>query len=142
MSTAAVSAFDNTVQTTYEWLNDLKTELGRDDSQQAYRILRAVLFALRDRLTVEEATDFGAQLPMLIRGIYYEGWNPAKSPSRERSQEEFLSHISENLSELRDGDPAEVTQAVCKVISRRVTKGEVDHIKANLPKDIQTLWPA
>ncbi|HEY5940705.1 MAG TPA: non-homologous end-joining DNA ligase [Gemmatimonadales bacterium] len=32
---------------------------------------------LRDRLTVEETAHPGAQLPMLIRGSYYAGWEPS-----------------------------------------------------------------
>lgn len=137
MTTATVSAFESTLQTTSEWLNELNEELGRDDPQQAYRILRSVLVALRDRLTVEEATDLGAQLPMLIRGFYYEGWNPSKNPSREA----FLAHVSENLADLADGDPEAATRAVFKIISKHITGGEVDHIKSNLPTDLQNLWP-
>jgi uncharacterized protein (DUF2267 family) len=101
-----IAAFQSTLQTTNEWLNELTAEIGRDDSQQAYRVLRAVLVALRDRLTVEEATDFGAQLPMLIRGFYYEGWNPSKTPTNERDQASFLNRVSENLTPI-DGDPPE-----------------------------------
>jgi uncharacterized protein (DUF2267 family) len=33
-----------------------------------------MLHALRDRLPPEIAVHLSAQLPMLVRGIYYEGW--------------------------------------------------------------------
>jgi uncharacterized protein (DUF2267 family) len=141
MTTATLSAFESTLQTTNQWLEELNAELGRDDPQQAYRILRAVLLALRDRLTVEEATDLGAQLPMLVRGFYYEGWNPSKTPSSERNRESFLAHVSENLAENIDGDPETATRSVFKVLTNRLTGGEVEHVKSNLPSDVQSLWP-
>jgi uncharacterized protein (DUF2267 family) len=51
-----------------------------------------VLHALRDRLTVNEAAQFGAQLPMLVRGIYYEGWDPTRLPVK-MNREEFLQRV-------------------------------------------------
>jgi len=141
MTAAQISAFQSTLQTTTDWLGELGAELGRDDPQQAYRMLRAVLMALRDRMTVEEATDFGAQLPMLIRGFYYEGWNPSKTPSGERDRQSFLERVAENLMPNVDGDPEQVTRAVFKVIQNHVTAGEIQDVKSNLPSDVQTLWP-
>jgi uncharacterized protein (DUF2267 family) len=140
MSATDIAAFRSTLQTTNDWLNQLQAELGRDDPQQAYRTLRAVLMALRDRLTVEEATDFAAQLPTWIRGFYYEGWNPTKNPSGERDRQSFLDHVAKNLAPV-DGDPAEVTRAVLKVVQNHVTAGAVEHVRSNLPGDVQTLWP-
>jgi uncharacterized protein (DUF2267 family) len=64
--------FEQTLQKTNEWLTRLATELAGDDRQLAYRALRASLHALRDRLIVDEAAHLGAQLPLLVRGIYYE----------------------------------------------------------------------
>lgn len=141
MAAATITAFENTLHTTNEWLDELNNELGRNDPQQAYRILRAVLIALRDRLTIEEATDLGAQLPMLVRGIYYEGWNPSKTPTGERKREAFLGHVSENLADLADGDPEQAARAVFRLVAKRVTGGEVEDVKSNLPSDVRSLWP-
>ena len=136
-----ISAFQNTLQVTMDWLKELNDELHRDDPRQLYRMLRAVLIALRDRMTVEEATDLGAQLPMLIRGFYYEGWNPSKTPTGERDLQAFLNRVSQNLVLAVDGDPEEVTRAVFNLLQNHVTAGEIGDVKANLPKDIQPLWP-
>ena len=105
MTTTEIPAYQRTLQTTTESLGELNSEMGRDDPQQAYRMLRAVLMALRDRMTVEEATDLGAQLPMLIRGFYYEGFNPSKTPTSERNRQAFLERVAENLVPGVDGDP-------------------------------------
>ncbi len=76
MSATGLDVFDTTVQKTNIWLNDLMKVLGWQDRHKAYLALRATLHALRDRLTVDEVAHFGAQLPMLMRGFYYEGWDP------------------------------------------------------------------
>lgn len=140
-TTATISAFESTIQQTHQWLDEISDELGHGDRQQAYRVLRAVLLALRDRLTVEEATDLGAQLPMLVRGFYYEQWNPSKSPTRERKLEEFLARIGENLQESVDGSPESVARAAFGVLARHVTAGETSDVKSNLPEGIRSLWP-
>jgi uncharacterized protein (DUF2267 family) len=141
MTATDVPVFEHTIHTTNEWIGELDEELGRQDRHQAYRILRAVLIALRDRLPVDEATDLGAQLPMLVRGFYYEGWNPSKTPTKERSLQAFLDHISENLQEMADGDPEDAARAVFGLLSRHVTPGEIEHVKSNLPAGVRRIWP-
>jgi uncharacterized protein (DUF2267 family) len=82
--------FEGTLQKTQVWLNDLMFELDWEDRpQKAYLALRTVLHALRDRLTVEEAVQLGAQLPMLVRGFYFEGWTLREQATR-NAQEDFF----------------------------------------------------
>src|SRR5271165_4064541 len=97
MSVTAIAPIESSIHTTNIWLRELMEELGWNDRHQAYRALAAVLHALRDRLTVVEAADLGAQLPMLIRGLYYEGWTPTGKPVKERKREDFLAHIATAL---------------------------------------------
>jgi len=140
MSVSTITPLEQSVHTANQWLQELAEDLGRDDRQQAYRMMRAVLLALRDRLTTEEAADLGAQLPMLIRGIYYDGFNPSKTPTSERTLEGFLDHVAENLQDGVDGSPEQVARAVFKLVSHHITEGEVNHVRANLPSEIKTLW--
>jgi uncharacterized protein (DUF2267 family) len=113
-----------------------------DNRQRAYRALRATLHALRDRMTLEETADFGAQLPMLVRGFYYEGWHPAHKPVKERHKEQFLSHLAESLKDDPALIPEDVARAVFRLLQQRITEGEISDVKGQLPKDIQTLWPS
>jgi len=140
MSQTGISAFDSTLQTTHVWLNDLRDRLAWDDRQRAYHALRVVLHALRDRLSVEQAAALGAQLPMLIRGCYYEGWHPANKPLRERRREDFLAHIAAAFREDPGIDPEEVARGVFQVIAKHVTPGEIHHVKIALPSEIRSLW--
>ena len=108
---------------------------------QAYLALRVTLHTLRDRLTVEEVAQLGAQLPMLIRGFYYEGWDPTGKPLKERHKEEFLARIEEQFSGDDQADAKQVARAVFSVLSDRVTEGEIEDVKHVLPAELRELWP-
>jgi uncharacterized protein (DUF2267 family) len=141
MSATGLDVFDTTVQKTNTWFNDLMQLLPGRDKRAAYRALRVVLHALRDRLTVEEVAQLGAQLPMLIRGFYYEGWDPTRKPLKLRKREEFLARIEQELwSDDRIG-PEEAARAVFALLSQRVTEGEIEDVKHLLTADIRDLWP-
>ena len=142
MSLTAIAPIERTVHATNNWLEELKEELRLQDRQQAYHLLRVVLHTLRDRLTVAEAVDLGAQLPMLIRGLYYEGWTPRGKPIKERKKEDFLGHIAEALRGSPDIYPEGVVRGVFRVLERHVSAGEIGDVKQILPADIRTLWPA
>ena len=140
MSSTGLEVFDRTIQTTNIWLNDIGQDLG-PDRQRCYHALRAVLFALRDRLTIDEAADLSAQLPMLIRGIFYEGYRPSKMPQRIRSQDEFLAKISEQLQGVRPMAADEAARAVFRVLEAHIPPGEMTQVKQMLPPEIRTLFP-
>ena len=141
MSVTGLEVFDRTVHKTNEWLNDLNELLGGGNKHRAYSAMRATLHALRDRLTVEEVAQLGAQLPMLVRGFYYEGWNPTGKPLKERHREEFLARIALELRKDDPTDPETIARAVFAVMAKRVTAGEIEDVKHVLPADIRQLWP-
>jgi uncharacterized protein (DUF2267 family) len=140
MTMTGLDTFDATIHKTNLWLNEIMAELDSADRHEAYHALRVVLQALRDRLTVEEAVQFGAQLPMLVRGFYYEGWNPAGKPVKFH-RPEFLQTIRHSFRREDDLDPERVARAVFKVIAAHVSDGELRDVKNILPKDLRTLWP-
>ena len=140
MSNTGITAFDSTIQTTNVWLNDLTDRMGWQDKHRAYHALRLVLHALRDRLPVDQAAALGAQLPMLVRGFYYEGWHPGGKPVKERKKEEFLAHVATAFRDDPDVNPEEVARAVFHVIAKHVTPSEIKHVKITLPGEIRSLW--
>lgn len=141
MSATPHELFAHTLQTTHLWLKELAEELRCDDQHRAYLALKATLHALRDRLTVEEAVQLGAQLPLLIRGLYYEGWTPTGKPLKERHKREFLAHIEQAFRREEDVDAEQVARAVFRVLSRRITAGEIEDVKHILPPELRELWP-
>ncbi len=140
MTQTSLAAFDSTLQTTNIWLNDVLERLGWQDHHRAYHALRAVLHALRDRLPVDQAAALAAQLPMLVRGFYYEGWHPHGKPVKERHKEEFLAHVAADFRDDPDVDPERVARAVFQVLSKHVTGGEIEGVKRSLPTEIRSLW--
>jgi uncharacterized protein (DUF2267 family) len=141
MSTTGLRAFDSTVEKTHIWLNELLEDLGwGEDRQKAYAVLRAALHALRDRLTVDQAAHLGAQLPMLIRGFYYEGWVPSDKPLRQRSKEEFLENVQRDIAD-PSIDVEEATRAVFRLLDRRISEGEIGTIRNSMPSAVKQLWP-
>jgi len=141
MSATGLEAFDTTIHKTNSWLNDLMLALDWSDRHKAYLALRATLHALRDRLTVEEVAHLGAQLPMLIRGFYYEGWDPTGKPVRERRVEAFLIWIAQQFPDDPFIDPEPIARAVFRTLARRVSEGEIEDVKPVLPAGIRALWP-
>lgn len=140
MSTTGLDVFDNTLQKTNTWLKEIMDELSIEDRHLAYEALRVTLHALRDRLPVDEAAHLGAQLPMLIRGIYYEGWHPAGKPHKADLGEFLVSirtHVGRGLGE---PDPRQVARAVFRVMELHVTPGELEDVKHCLPRDFRELW--
>jgi len=140
MSSTGIKIFDTTLQKTFVWLHAIMDETGVENSQQAYSALRAVLHAIRDRLMVDEAMHLGAQLPMLIRGFYYEGWTRSGKPLKYRHKEDFVAEVSKNLPGLSDDDMELTIRAVFKVLTHQITSGEIDQVKQQLPAGVRELW--
>jgi uncharacterized protein (DUF2267 family) len=106
----------------------------------SYNALRAVLHALRDRLPVQEAAHLAAQLPMLVRGIYYEGWKPSRVPVK-MSREEFLARVRREFPfDIKD-DMEGLTHTVLQALRQHVTEGEWEDIESTVPKELTSILP-
>lgn len=141
MSATGLEVFDKTVQTTNAWLKEIMEVTG-PDRRRAYRVLAAVLHALRDRLTVDEVAQLGAQLPILVRGIYYDQWrHPSGKPEKLRHKEEFLAAVGAELDDIRPINLADATRAVFAVLEHHIAPGEIEDVKAMLPAQLRELWP-
>lgn len=138
-----LEVIDTTVQKTHIWINEVAQEAGWDDKHKAYLALRAVLHTLRDRLSIEEAADLSAQLPMLVRGLFYEGWRPSDTPSRIRHADQFLAAVATAFPNTGDApEPDVMVKSVFRVIERNIEGGEVRHVIGVLPEELQRLVAA
>jgi uncharacterized protein (DUF2267 family) len=135
-----IAAFDRTLQKTREWVDELDAELGWGDRPRAYTALKAVLHALRDRLPVEETADLAAQLPMLVRGFFFEGWKPVAPADRARHLDEFLAPVARALAWESATMPEEVARAVFALLRRHVTEGELEDVLRVLPVELRQLF--
>jgi uncharacterized protein (DUF2267 family) len=139
--TTGLDVFDSTVQQTNVWLKEIMGRLGTDNRHRAYLALRATLHALRDRLPPESATHLAAQLPMLVRGFYYEDWRMGGAPKRERHKDEFLERIRRGFMREPEVDAERVARGVFGVLARELDPGEITKVIAQLPPELRELWP-
>jgi uncharacterized protein (DUF2267 family) len=133
--TSGVRSLDRSMNNAIDWLKMVEMELvvNRDE---AYQATRSVLHALRDRLSIEEAAQLAAQLPMVLKGMFYDGWRPVGKPDRMRTKEEFFNRVSSELPP--DRDPEAYTAAVLKVLDEKMP-GEMNDVRNTLPRDLQDL---
>jgi uncharacterized protein (DUF2267 family) len=136
-----VTAFDKTIQKTSAWLVHVEAVMGWEDRHKAYMTLRAVLHALRDRLLPDEAAQLGAQLPMLVRGFYYEGWRPANKPLKYRHKGEFLEQVKKEAVWLDGAELERAVSGVLEVLTSELGEGgEIEQVRALLPAELRELW--
>jgi uncharacterized protein (DUF2267 family) len=138
---AGVPVFEKTIEKTNAWLAELEALMNWHDRRQAYVALRAVLHALRDRIMPDEVAQFAAQLPMLIRGFYYEGWRPAHKPLKYRHKQEFLDQVSKEAPAVEGDELERVVTAVFAILASELGSGETDQVRALLPAEVRELWP-
>lgn len=139
MAATGLEVFDKTLQTTNIWLNEITERTGAD-RQTAWHALGAVLHALRNRVPLDLAAHVGAQLPLLVRGLYYDGWRPSDQPDKARTLEGFLDRVSDGLAGAAPMDPRDAAQAVFRALSHHMDPGQVGKLVEALPQPVQDLW--
>ena len=129
-----------------EFVKDVAERLGEPENpERAARVLKAVLRALRNRITVEESLQLISQLPMFLKGIYVDGWK-AKEYKRKKHISEFIDEIIEEAGPTGTYDfPTEeaaikAITAVFSVIKDQVSEGEIKDIRAIFPTELKQLW--
>lgn len=132
--------FKAAVRATGDWIDDLLQRLGWHDREHAYCALIAALHASRDCLPRDEAIYLGAQLPVLLRGLYYEGWHPGGAAAA-TSREAFLQRIHDGVHRDPGVDPEQVARAVFAMLTARLPAAEVEDTKAAMPEPLHNLWP-
>jgi len=141
MSPVGLEGLDHTVQLTHIWINELDDRLGWNNKPRSYRLLKAVLHALRDWLQLNEAADFAAQLPTLLRGAYYEQWRPAATPVKHRTKADFLAQVEDSFKPDPLVQPSQAVIAVFELLSKKISRGEIDDVRRALPEELRNLWP-
>jgi len=137
MAAPGLQGIDETVQQTYVWIDEV-ADAFHGSRHQGFQILRAFLHLLRDHLPVDESAQLAAQLPMLVRGAYYEGWDPGRTLQHERDAEDFLARLASE-SGIRECDARDAVKAAWRTLGRHISGGEVAQVEQALPKHIRAL---
>ncbi|MCG5469417.1 DUF2267 domain-containing protein [Micromonospora zamorensis] len=142
MADSMISAFESSLDKTNLILKDIENAYGwpKERRNQSYAALRTVLHLLRDRLPVDESVEFAQQLPVLVRGIYFDGWVPSDVPIK-LNRDDFLYEVRQGFPYDAEGGPERVTQVVLDTLRRHVTQGEWQDVKDTMPKDLAMMMP-
>jgi uncharacterized protein (DUF2267 family)/DNA-binding NarL/FixJ family response regulator len=139
MSKLGAEAFDSTLQTTHMWLDELMQEIG-PYPRVAWQVLGVVLRAIRDRLPLSSAVHLGTQLPILVRGAYYDQWHPPDAFSEATAREDFVDELRSELAGIRTAGILTCTRAVFGVLSRHLDKAQIEKIRTALPERVRVIW--
>jgi uncharacterized protein (DUF2267 family) len=134
-----MDVFERSIQKAGRWIDDLERYMGWENPHQTYEALGVVFHVLRDRIPVHQAVALGAQLPLLLRGLYFQNWDVSRSPEKYRHARDFLSHIRAGLAEHRlEFVPEErLVEGVVAVMSQRISEGEYASLRRSLPAEIR-----
>lgn len=141
MSAKGLEVIDHTVHLTHEWINELTERLEWSSHKDALHLLRLTLTSVRDHISHSEVAQFAAQLPLLIRGMFYEGWKPSVTPSKNRKVADFIARIEAEVGNVVDYRGSDDIKTVFKLLNARISDGEIADVRAGLPEDIRALWP-
>ena len=129
------------------FLNQVARELGTpNDLDHAGRLIVAVLHTLRDRITIDESMHLISQLPMILKGVYVDGWDISREINRTKTLDEFLDDVRAHIprSAPRDlGDNQQAkdnVRAVLLITRNYISEGEMQHIREQLPEPIAALF--
>jgi uncharacterized protein (DUF2267 family) len=122
----------------HTWLNHINEQTDWEGSAYAFDALKATLQALRIYLLLPHLAHVGAQLPLIIRGIFFENWKPSRLPINKRNLTHFLHIIKEHMHH-SDIDPETAARAVLKTLAAKSHEAEIEKIQRLLPNDIGLL---
>ncbi len=138
MTGTTIIALNRSMQVTMEWLHAIRDELKWDDDERVYDATKAVLHAVRDRLPLEDMTKFSAQLPLIMKGLYFDQYDPTDKPLKLRTRAAFLNHVRENFPGA-NVDPEVAVRGVMRAIAKKSTPHAVEKIALSMPEDIRDL---
>jgi uncharacterized protein (DUF2267 family) len=141
MSATGLDVFDKTLQISNIWLNEIMAQVG-PDRRVAWKVLSTVLHKLRDRLPIAVVAHLGAELPLLIRGVFYDQFEPARQPAKCRNLSDFADEVAAWLADTRPVESLDAIRAVFATLSRHITEGQIRKVQGVLPKDICDFWQA
>lgn len=142
MTAQGLEVIDHSVHLTHEWINELAERLDWSSKRSTLRLLRVTLHHIRDHLLVEELAQMSAQLPVMIRGFLFEGWVPKQTPIKERSAGDFVGFVTHQMGDTAEYRGRDDIICVFDLLNARLSRGEVEDIRGNLPEAVRDVWPA
>ena len=140
MALTGLQRIDATIHKTQRWIAEVSDGLEIEDREHALAALRAVLHVLRDHLPLQAAVALGAQLPLLVRGMYYENWRPETRHDKPHAKGEIALLIGAELPWATKLDLEKVARTVFVVLRHHIDPNEVEKLAHIMPKGLRDLW--
>ncbi|KTD22861.1 Uncharacterized conserved protein (DUF2267) [Legionella lansingensis] len=131
-----VTQIESSLNLTYNWLNEFKEYGHLRDESQSYSVLRIVLHELRDHLPVDVSAHLAAQLPLVLKGLYFDGWDPSREIRRVDSFEDFIKPIRKDMTNL-DVNLKESVRNCIQFIISKIEKDLADKVMGSLPERLK-----
>ncbi|WP_167462747.1 DUF2267 domain-containing protein [Nocardia brasiliensis] len=129
--------FGAAVHSANVWLRHVADGMATDDRLFAYRATRAWLHTVRDRLEVHAVAHLSAQLPELLRGVYFEGWVPDRTP-RSRDVHDMLADFA-CAAGVTDDEAIGLMWIVTDAFRDLCSPGLLDHLFSRLPAPLHRI---
>lgn len=142
MGSEGLDVIEHSVHLAHDWVNELTGRLDWSSKRSALRLMRVTMHHIRDHLPVDELAQFSAQLPVLVRGFFFEGWVPKRTPIKERHEYEFVAYIDEQMADTEEYRGREDIKCVFDLLNARLSRGEIEDVRACLPADLRDIWTA
>lgn len=114
-------------------------ETGQRDREAVKRGTAAVLRALRDRLTPDEAEQAAAQLPRELKAAWAAGETLDRKPVRMR-RAQFYERVRRDAGLKSVREARFLTIAVFAALKEHLSPGEAEDVQAQLPRDLKEVW--
>jgi uncharacterized protein (DUF2267 family) len=125
--------------TTLQFYRKVIEETGQTDREAVKRGTAAVLRALRDRLTPDEARQAAAQLPREIRAVWAAGETSSRHPVK-LHRRDFYERVKRDAELTSIREARFLTIATFMALKEQLSPGEAEDIQAQLPRDLKEVW--
>jgi uncharacterized protein (DUF2267 family) len=136
-----IDVLERSEQETNNWLSEIGERLDTADRRKAFNALRATLHAVRDRVGADHALHLAAQLPLMIKGLFFENWRPSETPTREREKETFLANVDLEVHRGIGVEPEQAVKAVLEVLADHIDSAAMEKLRRLFPRNMRDLFP-
>ena len=135
------NTIEHSTELTDKWVRSINYQVDWDDPNRSFQLLRATLHALRDALPINEAIEFAAQMPLVIKAYYFEGWNPSSTLDCDRDKAGFVDLVSQKIPFVSDDEAERAISAVFLTLNEKISSGEINDARQSVRKHLRKLWP-
>lgn len=136
-----VHVLEQTLRDTQGWVSSAAARLNARSRNVALASLKATLHAIREQLEPADIVELGQHLPLPLRGLYYDGWDPARVRRPATTRASFLERIEDDAWRMPRIKAARAAKAALETIFERVPASVMVRVIDRLPEDLRALWP-